>query len=122
MGFLREITGLVLVILAWFNLFEVELPIRILMFILGFDMMSLTLKIGIFAISYFGFQFLSPLAWTLLILVVIEAITSLLLIGLIGRIILKPIVVFIVGYLTLGLELALILATIDFFLNLGLSK
>jgi uncharacterized membrane protein len=122
MGILREIVGLALVVIAWFNFFEIELPIRILMFILGFDLMSLALKFGVFVISYFGISFFASLGWTLLLLVVTEVVSSFLLIGLIGKLLIKPTAVFTVAYLALGFQPALILAAIDFFLNLGLGK
>jgi hypothetical protein len=121
MGFLREIIGLVLIAIAWFNFFDLNLPTRIMIFILGFDMMSLVLKIGIFVLGYFLLPSLLTLGWMLLVLAVTEIISTFLLVGLIGKII-KPLAVFIIGYSTLGLQLALILAAIDFFLNIGLAK
>jgi hypothetical protein len=121
MGFLREIIGIALILIAWFNFFDLSLPIRILAFILGFDMISLALKIGIFALGYFLLPFLLTLGWTLLLLVATEIISSFFLIGLAGKII-KPVTVFLIGYFVLSFELALILATIDFFLNIGLGK
>jgi hypothetical protein len=121
MGFLREIVGLTLIAVAWFNFFNLNLPMRIMIFILGFDMVSLVLKIGVFALGYFLLPSLLTLGRVLLILAVTEVISTFFLIGLIGKII-KPVAVFIIGYFVLGFQLALILAAIDFFLNIRLGK
>ena len=120
MGFLREIIGFVLVFVAWFDPLGLDLMIRVLIFILGFDLMSLVPKVGVFVLDYFiGFGYLG---FTLLILLVIEVITTFLLIGIIIKLILKPLAVFGISFLYFGLQPALILAGIDLLLNLGIGK
>lgn len=119
MGILREIIGFALIALAWFDPFGFDIMIRILMFVLGFDLMSIIPKIGIFVIDYlFGFSWLG---WTLLILVATELITMLI-VGKIIRLIVKPLAVFTVSFLALGLQPALIIAGIDLLLNLSVRK
>ncbi|MEM5802272.1 MAG: hypothetical protein QXQ18_02730 [Candidatus Aenigmatarchaeota archaeon] len=127
MGFIKEIFGLALVFIAWFNFFDLSLPIRILIFILGFDMMSIALKLGVFVISFFGFfpyfAGFSNLAFTLLILVAIEIILTIFLIGYVFTLILKPLAVFLVAFLAgLDINLVLILASIDLILNIPNRK
>jgi len=120
MGVIRELIGIALVVVAWFDPLHLDLTMRILIFILGFDTMSLIPKIGVFILDYFlGFAWLG---WTLLILLATEIISSFLIIGKIVRLIVKPVAVFAVAFLALGLQPALIVAGIDLLLNLGIGK
>lgn len=121
MKLLREMVGFALIFLAWFNPLELEAMTRILIFILGFDAMSMAPKIGIFIIDYFfGFAWLG---WTLLILVGAEAIATFLpLAEKIVKLVIKPIGVFAVSFLAFGLQPALIVAGIDLLLNIGIGK
>lgn len=117
MKLLREVIGFGLVFLAWFNPFNLEAMIRILVFILGFDAMSIVPKIGIFALDYlFGFRWLG---WTLLILVAAEAILTFIPFGKKINIIVKAVAVFSVSFLAFGLQPALIVAGIDLLLTLS---
>ena len=119
MKLLRELVGFALVVLAWVNPFDFELKIRILMFILGFDAMSILPKIAVFALDYIiGF---ARLGFTLLILVAAEVIVLLLEIKKLNLII-KPIAVFVISFLSVGLQPALIIAGIDLLLNIGIGK
>jgi len=120
MRFLREIVGFALIALTWFDPFGLDIMIRILVFILGFDLMSIIPKIGIFVVDYiFGFAWLG---WSLLILVAAELIAKFLIVGKIIKLIVKPLAVFIVSFLALGFQPALIVAAIDLLLNLGVGK
>jgi hypothetical protein len=127
MGFFKEILGLGFVFISWFNILDITLPIRILLFILGFDMMGIALKIGVFIISFFGFfpqlAGFSNLAFTILILVGVEILLTIFLIGFIFTLILKPIAIFATAFLAgLGFQPALILGLIDLILNMGSKK
>lgn len=116
---LRELIGFVLVVLAWFNPFGSDIMIRILFFILGFDFMSIIPKLAVFVLDYLvGFTWLG---FTLLILVAAEIVVMLLGIKKINLIV-KPISVFAVGFLAVGLQPALIIAGIDLLLNIGIGK
>ncbi len=118
--FLINTIGLALVILSWFNPFGFDLQIRIVLFIIGFDMMSILPKVGIFLLNFmfplsaaFGY-----LSWTLLILFFSELAIAYTEAYKSYRLIIKPLAVFIVAYLALGLQPALIAAGIDLLINL----
>ena len=116
---LRELIGIALVIFSWFNPFNFDLTIRIIIFVLGFDTLSVLPKLAIFATDYlFGFAWLG---FTLFILVAAEAIVVLLGIKKI-RLIIKPAAVFIVSFFSLGFQPALIVTGIDLLLNIGIGK
>jgi len=127
MRFTREIIGFALIVLAWFDPFGLDIMIKILMFILGFDLMSLIPKIIIFVLDYlffilnysFGFGWLG---WSLLILVAAEALLMLIPFGKKINIIIKTVAVFGVSFLAFGIQPALIVAGIDLLLNLGVGK
>lgn len=117
MNILKESIGIALVVLAWFDPLQLGTPFKILFFILGFDLLSLFPKIGIFLIDYF--LVLSGLGWMLLFLVIAECIVELLLVGKLINLTVKPLAVFAIIYMNnFGLELALIVAGIDLLLNL----
>jgi len=122
MNILKEAIGILLIFISWFNPFSLSLPIRIAIFILGFDTMSLFLKAFLFVL-YFFFPLLGEsvgfLLWTLIILVVVETVVLLLGKESILKLILKPLAVFATLFVTLNdLQLALIAAGIDLVLNL----
>jgi len=120
MKLIREVLGFGLVFLAWFNPFTLEPMVRILIFLLGFDAMSIIPKIGIFALDYlFGFRWLG---WTLLVLVAAEALLTLIPFGKKINIIVKAIAVFGVSFLAFDLQPALIVTGIDLLLNIGIGK
>lgn len=119
MGFIRELIGLALVAAAWFNPFAVDYYIQILMFIVGFDMMSLIPKVGVFMLDFFGVFGFFGLGWTLLILLAVEIISTFFLIGLFINLTIKPLAVFAVAFLALGsLNFAIIVGVVDLLLNL----
>lgn len=118
MRFLFELIGLAMILFSWFNPFGLDMMIRVLIFLLGFDMFGIIPKIAIFVIDYlFGFAWLG---WTLLIMVAAEAIVML--ISKKINLIVKPVAIFAVSYLALGLQPALITAGIDLLLNIGMKK
>jgi len=117
---LFTLVGLVLVLLSWFNPLSFSITIRIILFILGFDMMAILPKIGVFVLNTvfplgqaFGY-----LSWTLLLLFAAELMIACTEAYKSYRLIIKPAAVFIVAYLSLGLQLALIAAGIDLLINL----
>ena len=118
--FLINAIGLILVILSWFNPFGFDLQIRIIFFIIGFDMMSILPKIGIFLLNLifpFSMAF-GYLSWTLFILFFSELAIAYTEAYKSYRLIIKPAAVFIVAYIALGLQPALIVAGIDLLINL----
>ena len=121
MKILRNAVGFVLILLAWFNPLGFEDMVRILIFVLGFDAMTILPKIGIFVIDYlFGFAWLG---WTLLLMVAAEAIVMFIpLAEKILKYIVKPMGVFVVSFIAFGLQPALIVAGIDLLLNIGIGK
>ena len=121
MGIFGNILGLALVVLAWFDPFGFSLLIRIVLFILGFDMMGLVPKIGLFAIYFFypvfGTAF-GNLSWTLILLFAAEIVLMIVKLEVPFRFFVKPLAVFVTAYLALGFQPALIAAGIDLLFNL----
>jgi hypothetical protein len=122
MNILRQTIGLVLIIIAWLNPFGFGLPFRIVFFVLGFDMLSLVIKIGVFFVEYllnYFFDFGVGIGWILILLVIAEIITKFLLFKWVIDLIIKPVAVFVILFYT-GIiwEAAVIVAGIDLLLNL----
>lgn len=122
MSLLKDGLGLFLILLSWFNPFSFILPIRVAIFILGFDAMSILPKV-LLSIIYLFFPLLGEtvgfMFWTLLILVGTEVVASLLEKEGVVKMMIKPIIVFAAVFLGLNdLQLALIAAGIDLILNL----
>ena len=121
MGIFGNIFGLALVIIAWFNPLEFDFLIRVIIFILGFDMMGLVPKIGLFTIYFFypifGLTF-GYLSWTLLLLFLTEIVLSILQLEAPFRFFVKPLAVFVVALVVLDFQLAIITAAIDLLFNL----
>jgi hypothetical protein len=118
--FLINAIGLVLVILSWFNPFGLGLQVRIILFIIGFDMMSILPKVGVFLLNLL-FPFSTAfgyLSWTLLILFFSELSIAYTKVYKPYRLVIKPLAVFIVAFLALGLQPALVAAGIDLLINL----
>ncbi len=113
----RQIIGIGLIIIAWLNLLGLGDVPRIIIFILGFDMLSLFSKILIFGIDYF--LGLSGLGWILLLLVIVELVARFLFLGKFVNYILKPFAIFIILFLNgIALEIAVVVAGIDLLLNM----
>jgi len=117
MNILKQILGVALISLAWFDPLGVNMSFRILLFILGFDLMSLLPKLVIFILDYV-FE-LSTLGWSLLLLICVETMLELLKLKPLVNLIIKPLVVFLIVYMNnLSLEFSVIIAGIDLLLNL----
>ncbi|MDI6826528.1 MAG: hypothetical protein QMD36_05100 [Candidatus Aenigmarchaeota archaeon] len=116
MGLLRQTIGLALIVLAWFDPLNLGIKFRIVLFILGFDMVSLLVKFVVFGIDYFlGIG----IGWILLLLVAAEIVTKFLFVKSFLDSVLKPLAVFVILILSnLGLEIAIIVAGIDLLLNM----
>lgn len=118
--FLGNAIGLALILLSWFDPFGLGLQVRIVLFIIGFDIMSILPKIGIFLLNLlfplsaaFGY-----LSWALLILFFSELVIAYTEAYKPYRLVIKPSAVFVVAYLALGLQPALVVAGIDLLINL----
>jgi len=113
---LRQLLGLILIILAWIDPFMLGEDFQILAFILGFDIMTLIPKVIIFGIDYFWD--ISGYGLFLLIQVAQDIIFDFFLVGKFIEIIIKPAVVFLIVILNgFGFWLAAIAAVLDFILN-----
>ena len=117
MGIFRQFIGLVLIIIAWFNFLDLGDIARIIVFIIGFDMLNLFSKILVFGVDYFiG---LSGLGLILGLIVLVEVLATLLFLGKFLNYILKPFAVFIILFTNgIALEIAIIVAGIDLLLNM----
>ena len=115
------IIGLTIALFAWFNPLGLDVLVRVALFILGFDMMHVVVKILIFWLNFafpiFGEQF-EIFSWVLLMLLLVEMVLVALRADKPYRIILKPLVVFIAVFVSLGLQPAIIVAGIDLLMNL----
>lgn len=118
--FLR-LVGIVLALFAWFNPLGLDMMLRVSFFILGFDMMGIIAKIGIFALNFFfpvfGNMF-GIFSWTLLLLFASELVVLLTPIAQEYRLAIKPLAVFVTAFLPLGLQPALVVAGIDLLVNM----
>lgn len=121
MRMIENILGLVLLLFAWFDPFGFGLAIRIALFIIGFDLMSIFPKVGIFVINFFfpvfGESF-GYLSWMLFFLFLSELVISYTESYKSYRLLIKPAAVFATALFALGLQPALILAGIDLLINL----
>lgn len=116
MNILRQLIGLLLIVLAWVDPFQLGVNFRVLFFILGFDLMNLFFKIILFVGDLF--LEISGLGWLLVILLGVEILIYLFDLKTIFGLIAKPLVVFGIIYLNgLGTELGIIVAGIDLLLN-----
>ena len=121
MNILRQTIGLALIVIAWIDPFSLSLPFRIVLFVLGFDMLSLIIKVCVFVAEYllghfFGFGI--GIGWILILLVIAEVITNFLLFKWVIDLIIKPITVFVIlFYNGIIWEAAIIVAGIDLLLN-----
>jgi hypothetical protein len=114
--------GITISLLAWFNPLGLAMPMRIALFILGFDMMGVIVKILIFWFNFafpaFGDGF-SYFSWTLLVLLFSEMLAVALSVDRMYRLIVKPAIVFAAVFISLGFQLALVIAGIDLLMNLA---
>jgi len=113
---LRQVIGLLLIMLSWLDPFYWGEDFQIVAFILGFDMMTLFPKIIIFGIDYFWD--ISGYGLFLLIQVAEDIIFEFFTIGRIIELIVKPLIVFgIIFFNGFGFWLAAMAAVIDFIFN-----
>lgn len=121
MGTLLTIVGIVIALFAWFNPFGLDMLARIALFILGFDMMGVIVKILIFWINFafpiFGEEF-NSFSWTLLMVMFSEMLLVTLGADRPYRLIIKPLVIFAAFFVSFGLQPALVVAGIDLLMNL----
>lgn len=122
MNIVRQTIGLALIVIAWIDPFSLGLPFRIVLFVLGFDMLSLIIKIGIFIAEYllsYFFEFGVGIGWVLILLIIAEVVTKFLFFKWIIDLIIKPVAVFVIlFYSGIIWEAAIIVAGIDLLLNL----
>jgi len=122
MNILRQTIGLVLIVIAWIDPFSLGLPFRIVLFVLGFDMLSLVIKLGIFIVEYLLSHYFGSgvgIGWFLILLLIAELMTKFLLFKWIVDLIIKPVLVFVIlFYNGIIWEAAIIVAGIDLLLNL----
>lgn len=118
---LLTVVGLFVALFAWFNPFGVDMLVRVALFILGFDMMNMAVKLGVFALNFFFPVFgdaFGTFSWTLLFLFMAELIIIVIEADKPYRLFVKPAAVFATAFLSLGLQPALIVAGIDLLINL----
>ena len=116
MDILKQLLGLLLIIIAWVDPFELGTSFQVLFFILGFDLTGLILKLLLFAADMF--LEISGLGWYLLIFIAIEVLFNVLKLKKLLRYLIKPIVVFLIIFMNgLGWELGIIVGGIDLLLN-----
>ncbi len=116
MNILKQSLGLLLIIIAWVDPFELGTSFQVLFFILGFDLTGLILKLVLFAADMF--LGISGLGWYLLIFIAVEVLFNVLKLKKLLRYLIKPIVVFLIIFMNgLGWELGIIVGGIDLLLN-----
>ncbi len=91
MGFIKDLIGLALIFLAFSNPFGTDIIVRALVFILGFELMSMFAKVGILALSIF-FPIFGLLPVFLIGLFVLEFVLSIIIKGFILSLILRPVI------------------------------
>ncbi len=100
MGFAKDIIGLALISAAWANPLGLDLIARALLFVLGFEIMSMFVKVGVLALSVFFYQTFGLLFSLILAgMFGLELLLSFVISGLIFGIILRPVVLFAASFL-----------------------
>lgn len=120
--FLKNILGLVLIFVAWYNPFNLAFYFRITFFIIGFDLTSWLVKLALFVLNFF-FPVLGEkglfLVWVLFFFLLIEFILTRIKPLKVLLTLMKPSIVFFSIFLALkDFQLALIIAGIDLVINL----
>ncbi|MHC4751284.1 MAG: hypothetical protein ACYTFW_15610 [Planctomycetota bacterium] len=115
------LVGLLVMLFVWFNPLGLDMLLRVALFILGFDMMWVVLKIVIFGINFvfpiFG-EGVEMFSWTLLLLTAGEIVLIAFEADRPFRFIVKPFVVFAAVFISLGIQPAVALAGIDLLINM----
>jgi len=116
MDILKQLLGLLLIIIAWVDPFELGTSFQVLFFILGFDLTGLIIKLVLFAVDML-FK-ISGLGWYLLIFISVEILFHAIKLKKLLSYLIKPIVVFLIIFMNgLGWELGIIVGGIDLLLN-----
>lgn len=116
-----SLVGIFLMLFSWFNPFGLDLMLQIIIFVIGFDMTHVYVKILTFWINFLfpigggAFDYFSYFLLGMLGLDVLVAILSL--VEWYG-LILKPLFIFTLGFYTIGFQPALIISGLDLALNL----
>lgn len=112
---------MLLTLFVWFNPLTLDILVRAALFILGFDMMTMSAKVAVFVLNFifpaFGDVF-GTFSWTLLLLVMAELIIKTIKADRPYRLLVKPAAVFTTTFLSLGLQPALVVAGTDLLINI----
>jgi len=113
---LKQLLGLHFITLAWVDPFTLGQEFQIIFFVLGMDMTSLLLKIGIFGLDMiFG---VSEIGWRMVIFILVDFLLGLLKLKKLVGFVIKPLVLAGIIYFSgLGWELGVIVGGIDLLLN-----
>ena len=113
----RQLFGIALILIAWFNYFALGDTMRIVAFVIGFDLLTLFPKFLIFGLDYFiG---LSGLGWILILSIIAELIAKMIFLGKFINYILKPAAIFIILYTNgITLDVSAIVAGLDLLINM----
>jgi hypothetical protein len=116
MGLAKDLIGLSLALIAFFNPFSLHFIVRIILFLIGFDLMSFIPKFGLFLFDYFiGF---SGLGILLIFLVFVDILAKIIL--KLINLFLKPIIIFLLIYFLFpDLAISIFGATLNFLINLA---
>ena len=116
MGILKDLIGFSLVCLSFFNPFNLNLPLRLSLFLIGFDLMSFLPKVAIFLFDFFiGF---SGLGILLLFLLFVDILAKIILSGL--AVIVKPLLIFLLlYYVNPNLAISFAASAVNFLINLA---
>lgn len=121
MKLLTTIIGLVIVLFAWFNPFSLDILVCVAIFIIGFDMMGIAVKVIVFVLSmilpFFG-DALGMLSWTLVFVLLGELLVITIGVGKQYKLFIKPLMVFVTALLSIGFQPALIVAGTDLLINM----
>jgi len=115
---LKQLLGILLIVLAWLDPFELGTSFQVLFFILGFDLVGFFMQIVIFAADML--LGISDLGWHLIIFIMVEGLFYFLKIKTLFSYVVKPLVVFGIIFMGgFGWELGVIVGGIDLLLNVG---
>ena len=120
MGLLLRIAGLTLALFCWFNPLGFEKLFLTSLFILGFDMMGSLMKLVVFTLNFvfpvFGESF-NEFSWTLLIMFMVDLILKIVKVEGFYKMAIRPLIVFLAAFLSVGLQPAIVIGGIDLLIN-----
>lgn len=100
MGIIKDVLGLALIMIAWINPLGLDIKIAALIFILGFELMSMLPRVGSLVISIFFFETLGVLlSLILVVLFVVDIVLKTVIKGAIFGIVFKPILLAVVSFI-----------------------